>query len=57
MYINPFWCGVIATILVELGAIITYAIYSNDKNKEIAAPQNMMKESFEDVMKNNKEEK
>lgn len=33
MYINPFWCGVIATILVELGAIIIYAIYDSKKDK------------------------
>lgn len=26
MYINPFWCGVAATILVEFGALIVYAI-------------------------------
>ena len=34
MYINPFWCGVIATILVELGAIITYAIYLDREKKK-----------------------
>lgn len=34
MYINPFWCGVVATILVELGLIIGYAIYDNAKKKE-----------------------
>ncbi len=33
MYINSFWCGVIATILVELGAIIGYAIYDHYKKK------------------------
>lgn len=31
MYINPFWCGVIATILTELTGIIGYAIYLNIK--------------------------
>ncbi len=29
MYINPFWCGVVATILVELAGIIAYTIYTN----------------------------
>ena len=33
MYINPFWCGVIATILTELTGIIGYAIYLNIKEK------------------------
>lgn len=31
MYINPFWCGVIATILTELTGIIGYAIYLSIK--------------------------
>lgn len=34
MYINPFWCGVIATILTELGTIIAYAIYLDIKKKK-----------------------
>jgi hypothetical protein len=32
MYINPLWCGVAATILVELAGIIAYAIYQDHKN-------------------------
>lgn len=32
MYINPFWCGVVTTILVELAGIIAYAIYQDHKN-------------------------
>ena len=32
MYINLFWCGVVATILVELAGIIAYAIYQDLKN-------------------------
>lgn len=32
MYINPFWCGVVATILVKLAGIIAYAIYQDHKN-------------------------
>ncbi|MFQ9071731.1 MAG: hypothetical protein ACLR43_02475 [Faecalibacillus faecis] len=31
MYINPFWCGVAATILAELVGIIAYAIYQDQK--------------------------
>lgn len=27
MYIEPFWCGVLATIIVEILAFITYVIY------------------------------
>jgi len=33
MYINPFWAGVIATILVELGLIIIGVIMWNGKDK------------------------
>ena len=33
MYINPFWCGVIATVLTEIGLLIVYAIYDHNKNK------------------------
>lgn len=31
MYINPFWCGVAATILVEVAVSVVYAFYSNKK--------------------------
>lgn len=51
MYINPFWCGVIATILAELAGIILYAILSSNKVKsrtEIETPDNILK----DTMKN-----
>jgi hypothetical protein len=27
MYIEPFWCGVFATIIVEILAFIMYVIY------------------------------
>nr|DAV86854.1 MAG TPA: hypothetical protein [Caudoviricetes sp.] len=33
MYINPFICGVISTILVEITAIIGCAIHFNIKEK------------------------
>lgn len=33
MYIPEFWCGVIATILVECIAIVAYGIYLNIKKK------------------------
>ena len=33
MYINPFLCGVIATILTELAGIIGYAIHLNIKEE------------------------
>ena len=33
MYINPFWAGVIATILAELVAIVSYAVISALKKK------------------------
>lgn len=50
MYINPFWCGVIATILTELIGIIGYSIYLNvkEKNKiEIDTPDNVLKDTLE----------
>lgn len=31
MYINPFWVGVAATILVEVVGIIIIGIFSNKK--------------------------
>lgn len=31
MYINPFWCGVAATILVETAIFVAYAFYSSRK--------------------------
>lgn len=31
MYINPFWCGVLATVLAELVALVGTAIYMNVK--------------------------
>lgn len=33
MYIHPFICGIIATILAELSGIIVYAIYDYNTNK------------------------
>lgn len=33
MYIPPFACGVIATVLVELIALIIYGIYISGKDK------------------------
>lgn len=33
MYIHPFVCEIIATILVELGILIAYTIHANTKNK------------------------
>lgn len=33
MYIPEFWCGVAATILVEVAALIVYVIYFNAKRK------------------------
>lgn len=33
MYINPFLCGVIATVLTELVGMIIFVIYCNIKVK------------------------
>ncbi len=33
MYIPEFWCGVLATLLFEVGALILCGIYLNTKNK------------------------
>lgn len=34
MYIPEFWCGVIATILFEIGLIIVLSVYFNLKGGE-----------------------
>lgn len=34
MYIPEFWCGVIATILFEIGSIIVLSVYFNLKGGE-----------------------
>lgn len=34
MYVNPFACGVIATILAELAMVIIYGIYTDWKKKK-----------------------
>lgn len=33
MYIEPFWCGVVATILVEIVVLIGIGIYTDWKKK------------------------
>lgn len=33
MYIPAFWCGVIATILFEIFALIVYGVYIGTKKK------------------------
>ena len=34
MYIEPFWRGVVATVLAELAAVIVYGIYASWKGKK-----------------------
>lgn len=34
MVINPFWAGVVATILFELAALVVYAVIENRKAKK-----------------------
>ncbi len=34
MYIPQFWCGVVATILVEILAVIGIVVYCNVKDKK-----------------------
>lgn len=34
MYIDPFWCGVLATILFESGAVFIYAAYLSWKGRK-----------------------
>lgn len=31
MYVNPFWMGVLVTIIVEIAACIVLAVVSNNK--------------------------
>jgi hypothetical protein len=34
MYIDPFWCGVIATILAEVAMVIVSGVYTNWKKRK-----------------------
>jgi len=34
MYVNPFVCGIVATILVEVAMAIIYTVYTNWKGKK-----------------------
>ena len=34
MYINPFWLGVAATILAEVGALLLYAIVAEMRKRK-----------------------
>lgn len=34
MFISPFWCGVIVTVLIELGASVLGIAYIMHKDKE-----------------------
>ena len=34
MYVNPFWFGVFVTIVVELVALVGYAIYIEGRGKK-----------------------
>lgn len=34
MYIPEFWCGVVVTLVVEVVAVIAYAVYSDHKKGE-----------------------
>ena len=34
MYISEFWCGVLATILIEIFIIIGYGVWNGQKNKD-----------------------
>lgn len=34
MYIDPFICGVLATILAQIVSIIVFSIHANIKNKK-----------------------
>lgn len=33
MYIPPFWCGVVITVLVEIVILIGYSIFNGGKKK------------------------
>lgn len=34
MYINPFWCGVFATVGIEMAAVIIYSLYVTWKKSD-----------------------
>ena len=34
MYVNPFWCGVATTIIVEISIVIVTALISGTRDEE-----------------------
>lgn len=34
MYVNPFWFGVLTTVVVEIVALIGFAIVSSNRSKK-----------------------
>ena len=34
MYISEFWCGALATILIELGLVMAYGMYTSFEDKK-----------------------
>lgn len=37
MYIPKFWCGVIATLFIEIAIIVMWTLYTDYKNKKKGA--------------------
>lgn len=56
MYIEPFWCGVFATIIVEILAFIMYVIYvvitSMKKSTTRGIKMNMEEITLDDCLDN-----
>lgn len=55
MYINPFICGIIATILAELAGIMLYVILPSNRvesKTEIETPDKILKDTMKNTMKN-----
>ena len=53
MYINPFICGVIATILAELAGAILYVILPSNKvesKTEIETPDKILKDTMRNTI-------
>ena len=52
MYIEPFWCGVFATIIVEILAFIMYVIYVVITSMKKGTKMNMEEITPDDCLDN-----
>ena len=52
MYVPPFWCGVIATLLIEVIIIAVYVFYVTKEGKNEDGKDNYNKSDKQSISKN-----